>query len=182
MPYATHSPAAQNAAFISLWELAHVASSQAQDLSARITELCYALNMRPPDSLDLRNIGFVLGDETQVVKSAWVEKWNVGLFVNCCGVHTPPFRYPPGIATTKVSISWENGRDGALTLACPDVVQAWSQGKNVVVHCKQSFHRGPLGFVALCRKIFGFEPRRCMDLLARKRTVYIGYQLCDNRH
>ena len=194
MPYSHHPPKrGQPATFISLASLAEAnapASSQVrkggsvQVLSDRIAALCQALNMQPPVSgLDLDSIGFVLADKGQVESPDWVGRNKVGLFVNCCGGGTAEFFYPSGGSFGKgqVAVSWENGRDGQLEVVCPFVFSAWSQGQNVVVHCRQSFHRGPLGFVALCKKLFGFEPRVCMNLLAMSRTVYDEYDAMANR-
>ena len=52
-------------------------------------------------------------------------------------------------------VNWAGGRNAKLDNVLWDIVLALSQGGCVVVHCNQSFHRGPLGLMAVLRKLLG---------------------------
>ena len=60
--------------------------------------------------------------------------------------------------TAMCNVYWVQGRGSGLELAMYDILTALSHGKPVVVHCERSFHRGPIGFMAVVKRLFGIVP------------------------
>ena len=179
MPFVRVPPGDQGATFVSLNEM--MAASQ-------VTKRLELLAGKPiPDDFDFEQIGFVLATRAQVEMRGFMEEHNVGVAISCTGVHSKPFRYPQakGVAASQgqgtldklnVPVSFAGGRMAALRLALPYCVTAFMQKKCVLVHCNQSFHRGPLGFAMIARMLFGCEPSEMMMVLGRMREIYYVYE------
>ena len=58
-----------------------------------------------------------------------------------------------------------------------DVCKAASrQGRAVVIHCNQSFHRGPLALAAVMKRA-GYSSERAFSTIAARRHIYTGHTL-----
>ena len=75
----------------------------------------------------------------------------------------------------NVPIAFANGRDSALHEALPKIFETLAEGKNVVVHCNQSFHRGPVLLVAILSRMFGWKGKYIMKLIGKHRTIYFQH-------
>ena len=66
-------------------------------------------------------------------------------------------------------VTWHNGRKRRLDSALWGILRALSQGRAVVVHCQQSFHRGPVGLMAIPRRLFDLPVDRTKQLILERR-------------
>ena len=76
---------------------------------------------------------------------------------------------------------YQNKRTRLLGECLPHIASALSQGTNVAVHCCNSFHRGPVGLVAILKALFGFEPRQALRHIGRSRHIYAPYYRSDDK-
>ena len=110
----------------------------------------------------------------------FMDTYDIGLAINCCGAHTKTFKYrlraKGKIEESNVPVTWAGGRMAALKLTLPYCVSAFVKKKSILVHCNQSFHRAPLGLAMLTRMLFGEEPDATMAHLASMRDIYYMYE------
>ena len=93
-----------------------------------------------------------------------VDFWTRGLgkdaraVVACTGMDSHEFRYPCDIAnfpeTYEFPVNYVPSRMKALCDICDGLV-GLPADSDIVVHCNQSVHRGPLGAVAIARRLEG---------------------------
>ena len=57
----------------------------------------------------------------------------------------------------------------------PHIVAALSQGYSVVVRSIESYHRGPIGMAAICKKVFDFDVKQVLQFIASQRNVHPPY-------
>ena len=180
MPVSAQAPPSQPETRFGLRELASSHGVAAHYVQDRMLAVALSQGITPsPNWFD--SAAFVLATREQVENENWCREQGVSLFVRCTGASTAPFRYPSMFKefAKALPVQWKTGRDQALDAVLWDIVAALSQGGCVVVHCNQSFHRGPLGFMAILRRLFGFEPRTTMQLIVENRTVYEAYKSED---
>ena len=58
------------------------------------------------------------------------------------------------------------------------VLDTWAGNLAVVVHCRASYHRGPLAVAALTRRLSRLEPEAIWQTLSRARQIWPGYLQC----
>ena len=83
---------------------------------------------------------------------------NATVVSKCTGAHQK-FNYPPFAARSqRVRVDPRSGnskRQLELDQALPTVQAALDRGEDVVVHCMQSFHRGPVVAAAVYKRLTG---------------------------
>ena len=143
----------------------------------RLTALALSQDMSPVEGW-FDKASFVLATRGQVESPTWCQEVQPSMFVRCVGSGTAAFRYPREFSDKQgdLPVNWAGGRNAKLDNVLWDILLALSQGGCVVVHCNQSFHRGPLGLMAVLRKLFGFKPRHTMEFIVANRIVYEAYQ------
>ena len=180
MPFVKVPPQDQGATFVSLASMFGVAASQA------VMRLETLAGQALPDDFDCDVVGFVLATRGQVESAGFMEDFNIGLAINCCGNHTARFNYrlraKGEVEQANVPVTWAGGRMAALNLTLPYCVSAFVQKKNILVHCNQSFHRAPLGLAMLTRMLFGEEPEATLAHLASMRDIYYMYKAESQFH
>ena len=103
---------------------------------------------------------FLLADMAQVPrKELWENEFrNVRLVVNFIG-HHHTVEYPKDIAATMevaiVDLRNKDLRHPHFTLALPRVEECLEGGADVLVHCRESYHRAPLATAAFIRMLTG---------------------------
>ena len=131
----------------------------------------------------IRTARFVLADRNQVEDAPAV--------VMCCvGKDTERYHYgfaPSGeVATPDIPACYAHPtRDARLKLCLWDIVKALSQGRAVVVHCNQGFHRGPCGPMAILKSpqaLSQFPVAVTKEMILVKRIVWEGYVGQLGRH
>ena len=71
----------------------------------------------------------------------------IGMIVNCIGVRSGKghVQYPKGAA--KASVYYVDAHNDSLATdfnwTCPEVKRQLESGRDVLVHCRETFHRGP---------------------------------------
>ena len=160
--------------FSTVNELASSQGDGTGHLRNRIRDLALSQGIEIKDNF-FGTAGFILADREQVQDPDFVSDYKIGLFIRCVGVHTDTYKYPPGIPTQEFAVSWANGRTNHLELCLPMVLQALSQGKFVVVHCNQSFHRGPVGLIAILCRLVGYDAINVKHLIVDRRIVFEEY-------
>ena len=71
----------------------------------------------------------------------------IGMIVNCIGVRygRDKVQYPP--AAAKASVYFVDAHNKSLASdfarSCPEVKRQLESGRDVLVHCRETFHRGP---------------------------------------
>ena len=121
-------------------------------------------------STRLDEVGFVLANKDQVEDAGFDP--SVSLFVNATGEATGKFRYSQGRQMVRVTVTHGGTRDDSLASILPAVMKAFSQGSRVCVHCKNSFHRAPVLFAALCRSLSGINAQIAMEVLSKTRWIW----------
>ena len=162
MPPSHATVASQPASFISLAQL-----GVTEELFERVAS---SQGLAKKAGVRMEEIGFVLADKSQVEDPGFEP--SVSLFVNATGTGTGAFRYGKGRQMVRVSVMHHGSRDDSLAAALPAVMRALSQGHRVCVHCRQSFHRGPVLYAALCRALFGTNAQMAMDTLGEHRFIW----------
>ena len=174
MPVATVAPGYQDATQFGLPELA--GRLGLGDLESRL----YALALSQGITTVLgwyEKASIVLATRYQVEDRRWCEAMDVRLFVRCTGAQTAPFKYPQpwGKNSVQLPVQWAGGRDKLLDEILFDILLALSQGGTVVLHCNESFHRGPIGFMAVCATLFGANVSEARTLLLERRIIYEAF-------
>ena len=130
--------------------------------------------VRPPF---IDRIGFVLADAKRVEDPEFHQSFQIGLVVSVLGMHSRKPTYPAGTKHVNCAMMWENGRDRQFDACVPDIIAALSQGKSVVVHCIESYHRGPIGLAAILKTLFAFDVRLVLKIIAQHRKVHWEYAI-----
>ena len=178
MPTAARAPLYQPANFYSLEDLASsqaaLASSQVR---TRLGLLFKSQGMVPVDQWWTK-ARIALARRGEVESQDWCATNNVVLFVRCTGNHGERFQYPDALANMSRSLPvyYAAGRTALLEELLWSFLWALSQGKCIAIHCNESFHRGPLGLMAILKKLLGFEPSEVRELVLRTRTIYECYE------
>jgi hypothetical protein len=177
MPVASRAPDSQPATFFSLQELAQASGVYLEVYRQRVVELASSQGVQPEHEFWVRS-RFALTSRAEVVNPVWCRRNRVGLFVSCVGAHGTFFEYPDNLKdkVAYVPVYFRSGRDKFLADALWDILVALSQGLCVVVHCTQSFHRGPVGFMASLKRLFGMSPLQSRVLLLKHRIIYEAYE------
>ena len=123
----------------------------------------------------LDQVGIVMATVEELKSPELMSDLRIGLFVSVLGLHNKEPEYPPGGVRRKFPILWHNGRQEALLKVLPDIVATLVSGKNVAVHCLNSFHRGPIAVAAILKALFGFKPRRTLKYISTQRKVFGPY-------
>ena len=85
----------------------------------------------------------------------------IGMIVNCIGVRhgRDEVKYPP--AAAKASVYFVDAHNKSLAQdferSCPEVKRQLESGRDVLVHCRETFHRGPAVWA-------GYQVRICQHL------------------
>ena len=105
---------------------------------------------------------FVLADKVQVEDQAWWDRHPDIRVIIQCADHAgggfgqrQPFRYPVQLRHFKVDARDTQGRQAALEAALPAVEAALREGKDVLLHCMNSFHRAPVVAAAFHKRLTG---------------------------
>ena len=90
----------------------------------------------------------------------WSQHKNVGGIVNCLRAGERPF-YPHAATSqcemVSVDVRDRNRRKSDLERAIPIVGRILEGGEDVVVHCRESFHRGPIVEAGLLQGLTGVD-------------------------
>ena len=101
----------------------------------------------------------------------YVEVWDVAV---CAGhgradysieniqVHALPMYHRGRVREDGLEIFWRSCKLAALA------------GAAVMIHCNQSFHRGPLGLVAIMIRA-GYAKHRAIEMVAEQRSIFPGH-------
>ena len=73
-------------------------------------------------------------------------------------------------------------RDGDLPVCVQAVLNTWARNLAVVVHCRASYHRGPLAAAALARRLCNLELTAIWRTLSEARVIWPGFLQQRARH
>lgn len=186
MPGLCHAPQhGQPATHFSFAEIAEFGDEDLVDLKDRIGWLASRQDLPvKPDWID--TAAFVLADRVQVESREWCSSVRPAVVVRCVGKDTETFRYgfepSDDVATPDIPVCFDKTRDARLKLCLWDIVKALSQGRAAVVHCNQSFHRGPVGLMAILKTLLGTPVDFTKEMILAKRDVWEGYVGPMRRH
>ena len=177
MPGAKHAPAnGQDSTTFTMRDIAGFCDMEVIDLDRRMKALASSQELSiQPDWFD--SAEFVLADRDQVENPQWCRQQDPKVVVSCVGHRTLPYSYgfEPSVTKAEVAVCHHGTRDATLNLCIHDIVAALSQGRSVVVHCNQSFHRGPCGLIAILKVIFDIPAHCSKSMIVALRTVWNGY-------
>ena len=179
MPGAISPPRSQPCTRVSLRELAECgeqASSQVV-LDSMVARLLAAAPGLTPKDLDLEKAALMVCDRVQICSLSFLQEKNVGMIVNMCGHHSSKFGYPPSFAKKAASfaVNWVNGRYSQLLSLLPGAAETLASSQTIAIHCNHGFHRGPLGFAALAKMMFGIDPLASLSVLGSSRAIWHEY-------
>ena len=186
MPGLKHAPAGgQPATHFSLAEIAECNRDHLGRLQDRIEALASSQDLAVARDW-FKTAEFVLADREQVESRDWCSLVKPAVVIRCVGKDNEKFSYgfepSAGVVTPDIPVCYDGGRDARLKLCVWDIVKALSQGRAVVVHCLQSFHRGPCGLMAILRTLFGTPVDATKEMILAKRDVWEGYVGPMRRH
>ena len=102
---------------------------------------------------------FIFGRIQEVQSGAfWEVEQNIGLIVNCS--RDPRDAKYPASATSQIEVkhfdvrSKEHRQEG-FDSTWPAVLKCLLDGKDVLLHCQESFHRAPICWAAMYQRIAG---------------------------
>ena len=179
MPGRAHAPTrGQPATAFGFADLARCSDGNLKDLKDRIEELASRQVLLVKAGW-FKNARFVLADREQVENREWMQWWRPAVCVSCVGKDTPKFAYGfaprHNVAQHEVPVCYEALRGVRLKSCLWDIVAALSQGRTVVVHCNQSFHRGPCGLMAILKVLLDIPVDKTKEMILAKRDVWEGY-------
>ena len=186
MPGLKYAPSrGQNATHFSFADIAEFAKDDLVNLKDRIQDL--VLHQDLPLKTDwIDTAKFVLADRSQVESRDWCSLVRPAVVVRCVGKDTEKYRYgfepSAEVVTPDIPVCYGAARDARLRLCLWDIVKALSQGRAVVVHCNQSFHRGPCGLMAILKTLLGIPVVATKEMILAKRDVWEGYVGQMGRH
>ena len=79
---------------------------------------------------------------------------NVGLAIQAVA-DGRVFRYASPVATMTLRVTSRRERGNDLEAAVDAITEAWADGRSALVHCRASYHRGPLAAICVLRPIGG---------------------------
>ena len=83
----------------------------------------------------------------------------LGAIFNAKGINAHGQRYPCEATVVPFSHYYTSGRGKDVKVAARIAMKTWEDDAGVAPHCNQTFHRGPLGFVAICTVAFYCVPQ-----------------------
>lgn len=103
---------------------------------------------------------------TATSASFWEQETNIGAIVNCIGVrHGRGKIVYPRNAENPLVLFVDARNSGTLGTAFEEAAKAaekaLEQGKDVLVHCRQTFHRGPGVAAGLLQRLCGVDYKVC---------------------
>ena len=78
---------------------------------------------------------------------------------NAKGIQAHGQRYPCNARVVPFTPYFKGGRDEDVEMAARIAQEARDDDAGVASHCNQTFHRGPLGFIATCTVAFYCAPQ-----------------------
>ena len=186
MPGLKHAPAhGQPATHFSLADIATAGDDDVSDLKDRIEELALRQDL-PVRENWIDSAVFILADREQVQSLQWCAMIRPAVVIRCVGHDTAQYRYgfepSAEVVTPDLPVCYAKNRDARLNLCLWDIVKALSQGRAVVVHCNQSFHRGPCGLMAILKTLLDTPVAATKDMILAKRDIWEGYVGVMKRH
>lgn len=103
---------------------------------------------------------FILADLDWVEDETWWQDHGQNVGVTVCCLRQNEVTYPPGAAKSQICYVDPNSklrRGPSFDEAVPVVKESFELGYDVLVHCRQSYHRGPLVTAALMQAICGVD-------------------------
>jgi hypothetical protein len=93
----------------------------------------------------------------------WKQFPKATLVVSAVGDRTDPYKYPQlddrKLLREQVSVMFVSGRTAQFCNLGLLIARTLARGEDVVMHCNQSFHRGPVLAAATMWHLFGVEPK-----------------------
>ena len=83
----------------------------------------------------------------------------LGAIFNAKGIDAHGQKYPCKATVVPFSPYYTGGRDEDVKIAARIAQEAWDDDAGVASHCNQTFHRGPLGFIAISTVAFYCVPQ-----------------------
>ena len=177
MPGLKYAPfVGQPATHFSLAEIVACNNDDLGRLHDRIVELASSQDLPVmPDWF--KTAKFVLADRDQVESRVWCSMVRPAVAISCVGNHTEPYSYgfepSDEVVTPNIPVCYDALRDSRLKLCLWDIVKALSQGRAVVVHCNQSFHRGPCGLMAILKTLLDTPVAATKDTWSSESFVLV---------
>ena len=78
---------------------------------------------------------------------------------NAKGIAAQGQRSPCSARVVPFTPYYKGGRDKDVKEAAKIAQEAWDDDEGAAWHCNQTFHRGPLGFIATCTVAFYCAPQ-----------------------
>ena len=179
MPGAKYAPDdGQPATHFTFADLALADDDDVADLQARIQELALRQELTVfPQWLETAE--FVLADRRQVQSRDWCTLQDPAVVVSCVGRDTQEFSYGfepnPRVVVLSVPVCHKESRDACLNKCLWPIVGASSQGRRVVLHCNESFHRGPCGLMAILKTLLDISVEKTKEMILKRRIIWEGY-------
>ena len=129
----------------------------------------------------------ILADREEVESDAFWhsgEGRGAGGCAAAVGKGTAAYAYPAAAPRLRgtVSVTWASGRDQQLCAAIPWMRGVLESGQDLVLHCNQSVHRGPLLAAAVACEVYGTDPVRSLEgIAARRHQVWWGFHGVGDR-
>ena len=83
----------------------------------------------------------------------------IGAIVNAKGLAAHGQEYHCEATVVPFSPYFKGGRDRDVKIAARIAQEAWDDDAGVAPHCNQTFHRGIVGFIAMCTVAFHSVPQ-----------------------
>ena len=177
MPGRAEPPRNQASTHFTFEDIALATGCDLDELEMRIQRL--AMSQDLPFRGDwVDNAQFVLATRIQVEDSQWCRRLDPAVVVRCVGDGTDEYLYAfdrRRVETPDVPVCHPPLREAKLRLCLYDIVKALSQGRAVVVHCNKSFHRGPLGLMAILKVLLDIHPHKTKAMILDVRDIWEGY-------
>ena len=78
---------------------------------------------------------------------------------NAKGIDAHGQRYPCTAQLVPFSPYYKGGRDEDVKMAARIAKNTWEDDAGIAPHCNQTFHRGPIAFIAICVVAFHSAPQ-----------------------
>ena len=93
--------------------------------------------------------------------------------------HHPPRQLRNFLQVLRLPIYDTIKREEAVYKCTNALFDHWKAGNAVVIHCKNTFHRGPAALAAIMSLAFGVDPYTLLDNLAQVRMIDEGFYTHD---
>ena len=110
---------------------------------------------------------FVMAEQPQVANPSWWDSFErmegrINVIVNCIGSYGDKRQfYPNHIAARSQILTFDprsrDNKSEQFNRVWPIVLDELRKGRKVLVHCRQSFHRGPIAVACLMMKFSGAD-------------------------